>query len=132
MQLVMDIEDNGFSVDYYSIKIGFQGFISKENYSRLKSFFKLKKSSILVSNPHYVNYIFVSMKKWNRKSESIIVSGIKFFITGYKSFRHVIDGSWYLKCVAQIFMEHACHLTVQQMLDKVIYYTKLCYKLVIV
>ena len=35
-----DIEESDFTVDYYPIEIGSRGFISKENESRLKSFFR--------------------------------------------------------------------------------------------
>ena len=38
--LVVDIEDNGYHVDYYPVEVGSRGFIDSDNTARLKSFFK--------------------------------------------------------------------------------------------
>ncbi len=45
-QLIADIEEKGFKVDYYPVEIGTRGFISKNNDSRLKSFFKKKINNV--------------------------------------------------------------------------------------
>ena len=39
-QLITNIEENNYDINYYPIEIGSRGLISKENEARLKSFFK--------------------------------------------------------------------------------------------
>jgi hypothetical protein len=49
-QLKVDIEDNGFKVDYYPVELGSRGFISKDNEARLKSFFRKNAKDTKYSN----------------------------------------------------------------------------------
>ena len=46
--LVHDLEDKGYVVKFYAVEIGSRGFVSKDNFKRLKSIFHELKSKISI------------------------------------------------------------------------------------
>ena len=49
-QLVADIEDNGYKVNYFPVEIGSRAYISKDNINRLKAFLKDTTTNVKFNN----------------------------------------------------------------------------------